>query len=123
VFVSLYKGSKEAKKEKHKTYVGEAIGSLWFGLGIAFMLLGFLNAFAGTWKTAFTYYILLYAIGTFVSGMLLKFKPLTIGGIINFILVPVSLQFAYNEQQLICALAILVSYIIPGHLLQSQHKK
>jgi hypothetical protein len=116
-------GSRQSKKEKIKTFVGEAISYLWIALAFSFILLVIINALTNAWQTAFTYYILLYAIGTFVTGNLLRFKPLVIGGIINFILVAVSVKFGYDLQLLIGGLAILCSYIIPGYLLKAQYQK
>ena len=76
-----------------------------------------------SWQYAFTYYILLYAIGTFVTGKLIRFRPLVIGGVINFVLASVSVRFSYDYQLLIGSLAILVSYIIPGHLLRMRYQQ
>jgi hypothetical protein len=121
--VSGIYGVMQSKKETVKTFVGEAIGYLWISIGISFILLAFINSLSSAWQNAFTYYILLYAIGTFVTGSLLRFKPLVIGGVINFILVAVSIKFDYDAQLLLGALAILISYIIPGHLLKIQYQK
>jgi len=55
---------------------------------------------------------------TFVTGIMLKFKPLIVGGIafwffgVACFLVPSELQF------LIASLAVIVGYIIPGHMLR-----
>ncbi|HEX3024813.1 MAG TPA: hypothetical protein VHP12_06350, partial [Chitinophagaceae bacterium] len=61
-------------------------------------------------------------IGTFVSGGLIKFRPLIIGGIINFILAVVCSRFSFDHQLLFAAAAILISYIIPGYLLRKQYQ-
>lgn len=115
-------GSRQSKKQKVKTFVREALNYLWMALGIALSILIIINFLvANSWQTAFTYYILLYGIGTFVSGKLIKFQPLVIGGIINFVLAAISVKFSYDYQLLIGALAILISYIIPGHLLRLRH--
>lgn len=119
-------GARQAKKQTVKSYVEEALDYLWISLAIAFVVLIFINAGNRSgWQSAFTYYILLYAIGTFVSGKLLRFKPLVIGGLINFALAAISIRFSYDYQLLIGSVAILISYIIPGHLLRIryQHQK
>lgn len=117
-------GARQAKKQIVKSYVEEALDYLWISLAIAFVALIFINAGnASGWQSAFTYYILLYAIGTFVSGKLLRFKPLVIGGLINFALAVVSIKFNYDYQLLIGAMAILISYIIPGHLLRARYQQ
>ncbi len=120
--VSWIYGSRQAKKQRIKSYVEESLDSLWIGVGFAFFALVLINMISGeTWQKAFTYYILLYAIGTSVTGRILRFKPLLYGGLINFILAVVSIKYSYDYQLLIGALAILISYIIPGHLLRIRY--
>jgi hypothetical protein len=117
-------GARQAKKERVKSFVDEALDYVWMAVGLAFFVLVLVNVIGGqTWQTAFTYYILLYAIGTFVTGNLIRFKPLIIGGLINFVLAVVSIRFGYDNQLLVGALAILISYIIPGHLLRARLQK
>jgi hypothetical protein len=116
-------GSRQSKKQKVKSFVDDALDYLWIALVLAFIALVFISVGSGAWQTPFTYYILLYAIGTFVSGKLLRFKPLVVGGLINFVLAAVSVRFSYDYQLLIASLAILTSYIIPGHLLRIRHQQ
>lgn len=113
---------RDAKKEKVKTYAGDNMGYLWMGLGISFFVLGMIFVKFG-WQYCYPFYILLYGIGTFVSGQILKFVPLTIGGITCFILAATSVWFNIDLQMLFAAAALLFSYIIPGHLLQVNYKK
>jgi len=119
--VSATYSTRQARKRKSTTYIEEALGYLWIAIAIAFFVMVFINIISEAWKTAFTYYIMMYAIGTFVSGKLIRFRPLVIGGLLNFILAAVSIKFNFANQLLIGALAILTSYIIPGHLLRSMH--
>lgn len=124
VITGIY-GSRQARVKKVKSFVDEALGYLWIAVAISFIVLVIINMLSSDaiWQTAFTYYILLYAIGTFVSGSLIRFKPLIIGGAINFALAAVSIKFSYDNQLLLGGLAILISYIIPGHLLRIRYKK
>lgn len=113
--------ARQAKRKKSMTYIEEALSFLWIAIGMSFFVMVFINVISDAWKTAFTYYILMYAIGTFVSGKLIRFRPLVIGGILNFILAAVSIKFNFANQLLVGALAILISYIIPGHLLRMKY--
>lgn len=123
VISALY-GSRQSRKQKVKSFVDESLAYLWISLAIAFVILVLINVFGkASWQTVFTYYILLYGIGTFVSGKLLRFTPLVIGGLINFVLAVVSVKFSYDYQILIGSVAILSSYIIPGHLLRIRHQQ
>ena len=116
-------GTKQSKKQKVKSIIGESISYLWLSLFIGFITLVFINAMSiRPWQTALTYYILLYGIGTFATGRMLRFQPLVIGGLINFVLAAVSVKFSYDNQLLIGSAAILISYIIPGHLLRMRHQ-
>ncbi|MES2328482.1 MAG: hypothetical protein V4539_02700 [Bacteroidota bacterium] len=122
--ISAVYGAKQNRQKKVKSFIDEALDYLWIAVGISFIVLVIINILNGAaWQTAFTYYILLYAIGTFVSGSLLQFKPLIVGGLINFGLAAISARFNYDNQLLIGSLAILISYIIPGHLLRSKYQK
>ncbi len=114
---------RQTKRTTPMTFVDEALSCLWISLGICFFVLIYINVVSKSWQNAFTYYILLYAIGTLTSGQLLKFKPLVIGGIINFILAILCSHFTYQYQLLFGAGAILTSYIIPGHLLRNLYSK
>lgn len=118
-------GARQAKQQRVRSFIDTAVGYLWLAVALAFFAVVLSNFFspAVAWQNAFSQYILLYAIGTFVSGSLLRFRPLVIGGAINFALATVSSHFSYDYQLLIGALAILTSYIIPGHLLRIKYRK
>jgi hypothetical protein len=112
-------------RKKHRgrarTYIGESMAYLWTGLGISFFILSYLFAnIEGGWLFCYPFFILLYGLGTFVSGRILKFRPLIIGGIINWILAMISVKFDFDNQMLFGAAALLTSYIIPGHLLSAK---
>ena len=67
---------------------------------------------------AYPLIMVIYGIGTWVSGGILKFAPLIIGGVICWILAGMAFYFPFNIQLLLLAMSILLSYIIPGHLLK-----
>jgi hypothetical protein len=121
--ISAIYGARQSRKQKVKSFVDEALDYVWIALGLAFIALIFIDANSNRWQSAFTYYILLYAIGTFISGSLLRFRPLVVGGLINFVLAAVSARLSYDYQLLMGGLAILISYIIPGHLLRIRYQK
>ncbi len=111
-----------AKKEKVKTFVGEASGYLWTALGLCFSAFPFIFAKIG-WQYCLPFYILIYGVGTFVTGKLINFKPLIWGGIGCFILAIITPYLDYKYQLLLAAFSLLISYIIPGHLLKAFNRK
>lgn len=120
--ISMIYGAKQNKKEKIKTYVGTYMSYLWGAMGMA-MLVVLGMAFKIGIDVTYPILILIYGIGTFVSGGLLSFRPLIIGGVICFVLSVVSFFAAFQYQLLFIATAMLVSYIIPGHLLKAKFNK
>ncbi len=113
---------KDKKHEKVKTFIGEANGYVWIIIGFSYLVLGFVFTKIG-WQYSFPFYIMLYGIGTYISGSLLKFKPMKFGGAVCLLLVAIAPYLHYNLQILLAAFAILISYIIPGHLLRNQYRK
>lgn len=89
-------------------------------MSISFMALVFILLNIG-WQHAFPVYILFYATGTFISGGILHFKQLQVGGgIICWILAVASTFVSYQNQILFTAAAILASYLVPGYLLKKR---
>lgn len=120
---SLYNGSREEKKRKVKTYIGESIGHLWMGMAISFFVLSMILTKIGWYnQPVFPFFIMLYGLGTFVSGSIIRFRPLVIGGLLAFGLAVGSSFVVYDYQMLFGAAAILVSYIIPAYLLRASKR-
>ena len=113
---------RDRKKEKVTTFIDEASKYLWTALGFSFLALGFIFSKMG-WQYCYPIYILFYGIGTYVSGSLIKFRPLTIGGLLCFPLAVITAYVDFDSQIIMLAIAVLVSYIIPGHLLRMQYRK
>lgn len=93
---------------------------LWVGFGINCFLFAFVGKHIG-WMVN-PVIITMCALPTFVTGIILKFKPLIIGGII-FWAAGVALFFVpKGDQFLLAALAISVGYLIPGYMLRKSEK-
>lgn len=122
VVFSIVYSAKGNSKQRVKTYIGESMSALWMGLSIGFTALIFIMTKVG-WQYAFPFYILFYGVGTFISGGLLKFKPLQWGGGACFLLSVLATHVSYPNQILMTALAIMISYLIPGYLLKNNYSK
>ncbi len=122
IIFSIYQGKKEEKNSSVKTYVDESMGHLWLGLAISFFVLAMILTKLGWGTVAFPFFIMLYGLGTFVSGSIIRFRPLIIGGIIAWALAIGSTFVSYDYQMLFGAAAILISYIIPAYMLRSRNK-
>jgi hypothetical protein len=122
ILFSIYQGKKDEKKVRAKTWVGENMSHLWAGMAISFFVLSMIITRMG-WETEmYPFFIMLYGLGTFVSGNFLQFRPLIIGGIIAWVLAIGSTWVSYDYQMLFAAAAILFSYIIPAYMLRRKNK-
>ncbi len=122
VVFSIWQGNKDGKKQIVRTYTGESMKYLWMGMGISFFVLSMILTKIGWGTVIFPFFIMLYGLGTFISGCLLHFRPLVIGGIIAWLLAIGAAWVNYDYQMLFGAAAILVSYIIPAYLLRYRNK-
>jgi hypothetical protein len=122
VIITIMRAGK-AHPNTYRTYIGDSMKHLWMGIGISFFVLSLIiSNTQGGWLIAYPFFIMFYGLGTFVSGMFLKFRPLIIGGIFNWVLACVCVFLPYDYQLLIAAAAILTSYIIPGYIIQPNRK-
>lgn len=122
IALSAWQGRKEGRSKKAQTYVGESMKYLWIGMGICFFVLSMILTRLGWGSTVFPFFIMLYGLGTFISGNFLRFRPLVAGGIIAWALAIGSVYVSYDYQMLFGAAAILISYIIPAYMLRSRNK-
>lgn len=117
IIITFIYAARDSKRVKVKTYVSENMSMLWAGVGISFFVLSLIFIRLG-WFNCYPFYMMLYGLGSFVSGRILQFRPFLIGGIISWILAAIAIWFSFDYQALFAAAAILFSYIIPGHLIR-----
>ena len=114
------------KKQRVRTYTDEIIGYVW----MVFVILMFLFAFLFGRMLGNSYYhyinpgfLALYGMPTFLSGVILKFRPLQAGGICCWILSIAATTISYDYQLLLLAAAVIVAWIVPGYILRRRYKK
>jgi hypothetical protein len=119
--VSIVYGVRQKKQERVKTYVDEYLGYNWWAFCIGlFLTLGMMSL--NGWRQSYFFVMLLYGMATFISGGLLRFRPLIIGSMFSFVFAIISV-FSGEVDQLLCISgAILCSYLIPGYMLRSKYR-
>ena len=110
---------KENKKEKVKSYIDSFLSYLWIAFGVSLFIVLFFQQKLG--MATFPMVMLMYGIGTFVTGGAIRFKPLVYGGIWCWAMAVSAFFVDYKIQLLLLALAVLGSYIIPGHILRNRY--
>ncbi|MEI7676869.1 MAG: hypothetical protein WCJ03_08825 [Bacteroidales bacterium] len=106
---------KQAKPKYSKTYIDRVVGNVWLVTGFALFFVSFTAGFVRIPVLAIL--ILLLGIATTITGMIIRFKPVIIGGILGMIsfILPFVL-FGY-EQVLIYGICVFIMMVIPGHIL------
>lgn len=113
---SLVYGMKHYKEERTHTLIDSVNSWMWICFGISCFTI---VAFGSKINFQINGVILVMsAAPTFASGLMLRFRPLIIGGII-FWLSGITTFFLPREYQfLTCAIAIALGYLVPGYLLK-----
>lgn len=119
---SIIKGVRDSKKRTVKTFVGETMKYFGISQGILYFGLAFVFAFYDLWPVSFPLYILMYSVTCFFMGAFMQFSLLKWTGLLCLPLVFISVYVSFDRQLLFLALAILISYIIPGHVLSAREK-
>lgn len=118
--ISLYRGFKQGRSERVTTHLDTISLWLWVCFGICiFTLVAF------GYKVNYQLnplIVIISAIPTFVSGIVLRFKPLMMGGAAFWIFGIIGFLVPKEMQPLIGALAILCGYLVPGYLLKYKNE-
>ncbi|HET6769656.1 MAG TPA: hypothetical protein VFH08_19750 [Chitinophagaceae bacterium] len=119
---TVIKGVRDSKKIKVKTFVGETMKVFGISQAILYFGLAFFFGKYDLWTTAFPLYILVYAATCFFMGALIQFSLLKWTGLLCLPIMVIAAYVSFDWQLLLMALAILISYIIPGHVLSVKEK-
>lgn len=115
--LSIAYGIKSEKVKPYESYFDSFLKYLWVVLGVSFIVAVFVSVSLRINPT--TLVLLLAGIGTLVSGLTLKFKPLSIGGVFLFGFAVASLFVDKSLILLIHTIAVVVGYLIPAYLLKN----
>ena len=117
-FIILFFMDRKIKKEKKVySYLDSYIKNLWKVTAASFFIAAIICIKLEIASPPIM--LLIAGIATTTSGLLIKFKPLIIGGMAFFIF-SIATTFVSNEYiALIVGAAIICGYLIPGYLLKS----
>lgn len=115
--VSIYKVLTTQKLVSNSTHLDKISGALWLSYGVVIFTI---VAFGGKINFQISPLILLFtAIPTFVSGMILRYSWLKVGGVVFWIGGIICFLLPKEIQPLVAGLALLFGYLIPGYKLKS----
>ena len=102
---------------KTETYLNYFIRSLWMVLALGFVVTVFVSVSQEV--RPFSYTLILGGIGTMVTGLTMKFRPLFFGGIFFMICAIVCIFLPVEYKVLVHGTAIIFGYLVPGYLLRN----
>ena len=112
---------RKKKQLKVKTYTDEILGYVWICFIICYVVMIFILIYSKRFELIYSAILVIYAIPTFLSGAILKARPLTIGGICCWVLACISLFVPLQYHLLLIAAAVLLAWIIPGLYLRNKY--
>jgi hypothetical protein len=116
--VSMWVGFRQGKSERKTTHLNSINGWLWICFGICIFTL---IAFGGKLNYQLNPLIItICAIPTFMSGIIIRFRPLMLGGAVLWAAGIISFLTPMENQPLIGAAAIVCGYLVPGYLLRTK---
>ena len=107
-------------KAPSETYLGYFFNRLWMVLALSFILVVYISVSRG-WPP-FLYTLIVAAIGTTVSGLAMKFRPLVWGGMLFFAAAVAGVYISDSYLPLLTGGAMVGGYLIPGYLLKTAHE-
>ncbi|MEM6735611.1 MAG: hypothetical protein AAGC64_03970 [Bacteroidota bacterium] len=120
VFASMWYAFRGANNAGISSHLDKIYASIWISiLAMIIICLVFMA------KLNFNHnpIILLFSgLGTFVSGVLMKYKPIVYGGVVLWIGACIGLLSPISDQQLIAGIVVIMGYLIPGYMLKGVEK-
>jgi hypothetical protein len=114
--------SKRKKDRKVRMYTGEIIIYVWIVFVITYALLLFILFYNGALSCINPAILATYGMPTFLVGIILKFKPLKIGGICCWLFAIAAPFASYDYQFLFIASAVIIAWVVPGYIFQHKFK-
>jgi hypothetical protein len=117
-FVSMIYGFVTGRKAKVHTYADMLYMWTWLGFLITGIVLFIVHS--KRLDTVSPYILLLAGFPTFVSGFIIKFRPLIIGGICFWVMAIIVTFAGPSVAPLCMPIAVLTGYLIPGYMLKNK---
>jgi hypothetical protein len=104
------------KFEKVKSQIGSIIKVLWYSNAAAIIIGCFISYKLNFYPAPIV--LIIIGLSTFVTGYIIKFKPLIYGGTIFWLAGILSVFIQSDYQLLLTAVSIIAGYLVPGYMLK-----
>ncbi|WP_421872852.1 hypothetical protein [Marinoscillum sp.] len=118
--VSGVYGSYLKRKAQVSSHLDRLYAHVWIAAGVGILIVLFYMSHLQFNHNAVI--MLFSGMGTYVSGQILRFKPLVLGGMVLAITSIVCFNVSVTDQYLVGGIGIFAGYLIPGYLLKNKEK-
>ena len=144
VIPQIYFTVKEKKERKVKTYDDGFMDSLWLGFGICiFLMIYTTSVMYNQWGPAAdeyrkltgsaipfklyefnsSFFLMLYGLPTFVTGVSMKFKPMFWGGVLCWASCLITIYTSIKIDLILVALSSIFAWLVPGIIMEKDYRK
>jgi hypothetical protein len=117
---------RKRQRQTVRTYTDDIVKYVWLtfiiSMFLAAVLIGFIQG-KEYYKLIDPLFLVLYGMPTFLSGVILRFKPLMMGGIGCWVLSVLCTVIPVEFQLLLVSVAMVIAWIIPGYLLRMKFRR
>jgi len=122
--ITMVKSRMEKREQRVVTYVDEVLKYLVTAFVVSLFIVCFIMPTTSKhWRSFFPVLMVVYAYGLYITGGILQFNPMRYGAMGVWACAIAAFFVGYDLQLLILALAVLVGFIIPGHLLNLRFRQ
>lgn len=115
--ITMIYGSRQGSTVGKKTHLDKV--NMWMWLSYGFGIIPFIIFMDKIGYNVNPVIITLTSIPTFLTGIMLRFRPLILGGLSFYIFGIICFLVSPMNQYLVAALAVACGYLIPGYILKT----
>ncbi len=121
IILSMIHGFMQSKRDKVTSHFEKVYILIWFAFLISYFIIALFMSKINYQITPIVF--IMSANATFLSGVIIKFKPLIFGGIFMWIASIVTFCLSPENQLLSIPVIVAFGYLIPGYILKYKERK
>lgn len=112
---------RQREQRRAESYIDFFFSRLWMVLCMGFIVIVIVSI--SQRLPPFLFVLVIAGIGTLLSGMVMQFKPLILGGALFFTVAIAGIFVSNDFKPLLLALTILTGLLLPGYLLKHREQE
>jgi hypothetical protein len=121
--ISIIFSRRQDKKPKVNTYIEKWMGYIWIGFGMQLAVAIVCLILLDDISIITPVFLLLIGGATFISGGLIKYKPLILGGVIFIVFAIATFFISAELQNLLACISMIMGNLIPGLMYRQSLRK